>query len=457
MSRALVFVMGRWPFGGRLLRADCMIFDQKCHFGRRQMRGPPFDPSCRQAPVENAPSRRIARRDAPGAPRAAMLAAHAVTRHDFLRTPMVVQRACLQPLAGTGSTGVGLSLLLLLLSSSSSSSSAFSCIDTATQNPSPARALAMATYAVQEHQAFGGQAMDAEGRMTVRRATRRPRTRATPSPAAAPWQRVLGYWQAVDRRRLPTQVRYGALRPANRHLLMEALNEATAGRLQGMGVGPDEGLESTELRAVQVARSRVSIDRHALVRGLRQLAREAGRAGGRRVRVLRSACRLRGRRLAGRHRGGRGPAHALRDACLRHHAHAAARGRPGLPGARCGRRTTTPSRRSATGAGHARHRRRCACRCIATWWWRSDATGFDAVGGNVLQSVTRRRLDFAPGTRLLDPSYLPQGCTPEPQGASGAPPGAACRLHRPPHEPAAVVAAAAVALIKKKTWGTAYL
>jgi len=48
-----------------------------------------------------------------------------------------------------------------------------------------------------------------------------------------------------------------------------------------------------------------------------------------------------------------------------------------------------------------------------------DATGFDTVGGNVLQSVTRRRLDFAPGTRRLDPSYLPDGCVPGTAGVPG--------------------------------------
>jgi hypothetical protein len=38
-----------------------------------------------------------------------------------------------------------------------------------------------------------------------------------------------------------------------------------------------------------------------------------------------------------------------------------------------------------------------------------DGTGFDAIGGNVLQSVSLRRLDFAAGTQRLDPSYV-HGC-----------------------------------------------
>jgi hypothetical protein len=48
-----------------------------------------------------------------------------------------------------------------------------------------------------------------------------------------------------------------------------------------------------------------------------------------------------------------------------------------------------------------------------------DAAGFDTVGGNVLQSVTRRRLDFAPGTLVLDPSYLPEGCAAGTTGTTG--------------------------------------
>ncbi|WP_440531840.1 hypothetical protein [Variovorax sp. YR566] len=65
------------------------------------------------------------------------------------------------------------------------------------QAPSPSRALAMASFALQEHEAFGGQSMDAEGRMTEAGDSEAEDTRRT-VPGLAPWQRVLGYWQAVD-------------------------------------------------------------------------------------------------------------------------------------------------------------------------------------------------------------------------------------------------------------------
>jgi len=42
-----------------------------------------------------------------------------------------------------------------------------------------------------------------------------------------------------------------------------------------------------------------------------------------------------------------------------------------------------------------------------------------AGGGNVLQSVTLRRMDFAPGTRRLDPSHQPGGCAAGTAGAAG--------------------------------------
>lgn len=286
------------------------------------------------------------------------------------------------------------------------------CTETATQRPAPSRALAMATFAMQEHQAFGAQTMDAEGRMTEAGDSEAEDTRRT-VPGLAPWQRVLGYWQAVDPR-LPTQVRYGALRPANRHLLMQALNEATAGRLQGMGVGPDEGLESTELRAVQVALARASvIDTPWSAAFISWLARQAGLAEEEFV---------------------FSEAHVDYAGAAWQAGIEEAAGRPARYALRACDLTRTPPRVGdlvcqARGAGAGLDTFDKIGEVLATRDTGGDAlpmhcdvvvnvdaSGFDTVGGNVLQSVTRRRLDFAPGTQWLDPSYLPEGCAPEVAG-----------------------------------------
>ncbi len=286
------------------------------------------------------------------------------------------------------------------------------CLGTALQTPPPARALAMAGFAVQEHEAFGGQAMDAEGRMTEAGDSEAEDTRRT-VPGLAPWQRVLGYWQAVDPR-LPSRVRFGALRAADRHLLMQALNEATAGRLQGLGVGPDEGLDSVELRAVQAALSRVAvIDTPWSAAFISWLARQAGLTESEFV-------------FSEAHVDYAGAAwQAGTDE---------AAGRPTRYAMRACDLTRTPPRVGdlvcqARGAGAELDTFDKIGEVLATRDTGGEAlpmhcdvvvsvgaTGFDTVGGNVLQSVTRRRLDFAPGTRWLDPSYLPQGCTP---GAAG--------------------------------------
>src|SRR4051794_10091977 len=73
-----------------------------------------------------------------------------------------------------------------LLGAASFAHAASSCVDTAMHAAPPARALAMAALAEREHIAFGGQTMDAEGRLVEAgdneaEDTRRP----------APWQRVL--------------------------------------------------------------------------------------------------------------------------------------------------------------------------------------------------------------------------------------------------------------------------
>jgi hypothetical protein len=293
------------------------------------------------------------------------------------------------------------------------SPSSSSCIDAATQFPSPARALAMATYATQEHQAFGGQAMDAEGRMTEAGDSEAEDTRHT-IPSLAPWQRVLAYWQAVDPR-LPTQVRYGGLRPANRHLLLQALNEATAGRLQGMGVGPDEGLASDELRAVQVALARVSIvDTPWSAAFISWLARQAGLADDEFVFSEAHVDYAGAAWQAGTDEAaGRPTRYAMRACDLM-------RTPPRVGDLVCQARGAGAELNTFDKIGEVLATRDTGgdalpmhCDVVVS----VEAAGFYTVGGNVLQSVTRRRLDFAPGTRLLDPSYLPEGCSP----ASGAP------------------------------------
>ena len=286
---------------------------------------------------------------------------------------------------------------------------AAACGDTALQPP-PARALAMAAAARREHLAFGEQAMDAEGRL-VESGRAEADDGRSPRFAPAPWQRVLGYWQAVERpgARLPSLVRFGALRPADRHLLLQALNQASAARLQGLGVGPDQGLEAAELHALATAVNRVAvIDTPWSAAFVSWLAREAGlapdefvfseahvdyasaawqagaaEAAGRATRQAMRACDL-----------ARTPPRVGDLVC---HARGA---RSALDSfARLGEVLAT---RPTGGEALPMH-----CDVVVA----VDARGFEAVGGNVLQSVTARRLDFAPGTRVLDPSYYLEGCT----------------------------------------------
>ena len=300
----------------------------------------------------------------------------------------------------------------LLASAPGLASAASGCLETAMQAPSPSRALAMASFALQEHEAFGGQSMDAEGRMTEAGDSEAEDTRRT-VPGLAPWQRVLGYWQAVDPQ-LPSLVRFGALRGADRHLLMQALNEATAGRLQGMGVGPDEGLDSVELRAVQAALSRVAvIDTPWSAAFISWLARQAGLADDEFVFSEAHVDYAGAAWQAGvEEAAGRPTRYALRACDL-------TRTPPRVGDLVCQARGAGAGFDTFDKIGEVLAARDTGgeplpmhCDVVVA----VDATGFDTVGGNVLQSVTRRRLDFAPGTRWLDPSYLPEGCTP---GAPG--------------------------------------
>ena len=251
--------------------------------------------------------------------------------------------------------------------------------------------------------------MDAEGRLTESGLSEAEDVRAGRfSPA--PWQRVLGYWEVVDfeQGRLPALVRFGALRPADRRLLGQALNQASVEHLQGLGVGPDQGLAIARA-ACRPHRDRPrGGDRHAMVRSLRELARaQAGLSP--QESNSGSACRLRGRRVAGRsaEASGRPTSYAMRACDI-------TRTPPRVGDLVCQARGAQAGLDSFDKIGEVLAGRRSGggalpmhCDVVVE----VDAAGFDAIGGNLLQSVTLRRMDFAPGSSLIDPSYLLDGCS----------------------------------------------
>ena len=273
----------------------------------------------------------------------------------------------------------------------------------------------MAAAAQREHEAFGAQTMDAEGRLVASGSAEAEDTGGTRF-GLAPWQRVLGYWRAVDTpdARLPSLVRFGALRPADRRLLMQALNQASASRLQGLGVGPDQGLDAAELRAAATAIDRVAvIDTPWSAAFVSWLARQAGLGTGEFV-LSEAHVDYAGAawRAGADEAAGRATRYAMRACDL-------TRTPPRVGdlvcqarGADAGKADTfekigqTLAARPTGGAALPMH-----CDVVVA----VDAKGVETIGGNVLQSVTRRRLDFSAGTRTIDPSYLPEGC------AAGAP------------------------------------
>lgn len=265
----------------------------------------------------------------------------------------------------------------------------------------------MAAAARHEHEAFGGQALDAEGRLTQAGYGEAEDAPRWPG-AMASWERVMGYWRAVDPQdaALPSQVRFGTLRPASRKLLMQALNRATAVHLQGLGVDAAQGLEAQELRAVQTAVDRVAVvDTPWSAAFVSWLARQAGLGPDEFV-FSEAHADYAGAAWQARadEAQGRASPFALRACDL-------ARTPPRIGDLVCHARSDDEGRADFAGLGRILATRRTGgtalpmhCDVVVG----VDAKGFDAIGGNVLQSVTLRRLAFAPGTRSLDPSY--RGC-----------------------------------------------
>jgi hypothetical protein len=275
-------------------------------------------------------------------------------------------------------------VLLFLLTATGGAPAAAACLDTATQIPSPSRALAMATFAQQEHQAFGGQTMDAEGRLTYAGAWEAEDFRAT-AQELAPWQRVLGYWQA------------------------------TGVRLRG--TDPDAAPDSSEPQSIDAALSRAAvIDAPWSAAFISWLAQRAGLGADEFVFSEAHADYAGAAWRAGLDEAaGRPTRYAMRACDLM-------RTPPRVGDLVCQARGIGAGYDTFERIGEVLAQRPTGgealpmhCDVVVG----VDATGFDTVGGNVIQSVTLRRLAFAPGTKLLDPSYLPEGCTVNSTGVAG--------------------------------------
>jgi len=270
---------------------------------------------------------------------------------------------------------------VFLLAAAGSASAAPACLGTAAQIPSPPHALAMAAFARQEHEAFGAQTMDAEGRLTSAGDWEAEDVRRS-ALDLAPWQRVLGYWQATGVRLRgtdPGRVAAPSEPPSidialNRVAVIDAPWSAAfiSWLARQAGLGPDEFVFSEAHADYAGAAWKAGLDE----------------AAGQTTRYAMRACDLT-----------RTPPRVGDLACQARDAGA------GLD--TFDKIGEVLARRPTGGEPLPMH-----CDVVVA----VDATGFDTVGGNVVQSVTLRRLAFAPGTKLLDPSYLPEGCT---AGAAG--------------------------------------
>ena len=286
-------------------------------------------------------------------------------------------------------------------------SSASLCASTSAQ-PAPARALTFAAVAQQQFVAFGNQTMDAQGRMTQSGSAEGEDFR-TAADGIAPWERVMAYWRAVDPEgRLPDALRYGALRPASRQMVEGALGQVSAERLQGMGVGPGEGLRVAQIQAASSAIDRAAvIDTPWSAAFISWLAQQVGLRSDEFTFSEAHADYAATAWAASRAEAGGVPTSSALRACD------LTRTAPRVGDLLCQARGDNTELDSFNAIGAALMARRGGgaavpmhCDVVV----QVDERQFDAIGGNVLQSVTRRSFEFAPGTHVLDPSYY-LGCS----------------------------------------------
>jgi hypothetical protein len=259
--------------------------------------------------------------------------------------------------------------------------------------PAP-RALAVAAAAADEHHAWGGPELDGENRLVASGPSE-----AEHSTGLAPWQRVLGYWRAVPPQdgQEPRAVR-GTGGRADRQRIQQALQHASAARLQGLGAGPDEGLQPHELAVAQEAIDRVAVvDTPWSAAFVSWAARRAGlgpaefafsdaHADYAFASVAASAAEAVGRATEHAYRACNAATTAVRPGDMACQARAGAAGLQTFDAL-----AEALLDRSRTATALPMH-----CDVVVA----VDARGFDAVGGNVFNSVTRRRFEAghtAPG------------------------------------------------------------
>ncbi len=283
------------------------------------------------------------------------------------------------------------------------------CDNAAEQVVPRPRALAFALAARAEHAAWGNGTMDADGRLISSGAAEAEDTHRT-FAGPAPWQRVMSYWRAVDppQTRLPYVIRYGAVQRADRTALQDVLARWAAAPSAPPDGSIDAGAHFAAIQALQVAVDRVAVvDTPWSAAFISWAARQAGLQDDEFVFSEAHADYAGAAWQAGAQEALGQPTRSALRACD------LARTPPRVGDLVCQARGHEAGLNSFDKIGDALAARPTGgeplpmhCDIVSA----VDERGFDAVGGNVLQSVTLRRMDFAPGTRLLDASYFTDRC-----------------------------------------------
>ena len=287
------------------------------------------------------------------------------------------------------------------------------CDRAAQENVAPSRARVFALAARTEHAAWGNSTMDSSGRLVSSGASEAEDT-SRPFGGPAPWQRVMSYWRAVDppRTRLPYIVRYGDLQRADRTALQAELAQLAANPSGSPEGTVDPGPRPGMLEALRVAVDRVAVvDTPWSAAFVSWAARQAGLHDEEFLFSEAHADYAGAAYQAGVQEALSHPARSALRACD------LARTTPRVGDLVCQARAGEAGLNSFEKIGEVLAERPTGgeplpmhCDIVSA----IDDFGFEAIGGNVLQSVTRRRMDFAPGTRLLDASYFTDRC----QGAN---------------------------------------